>query len=315
MAGNWRSAHDYPLRVLTKSLRTRARRIDEHAIVTQRLKRLPSVKTKLKQLKGMRFSQMQDLGGCRAIMSSINDVNKLAQLYKRSPLKAAKFWKDTDYIAKPKNDGHRGRHLIYEYLSERPNLSAYNGLKVEIQIRTHRQHVWATAVETVDVFTNQAMKSGLGQPSWKRFFTLMSSAIAGIEKCPIVPGAPLERSDLLAELRELCRDLRVSAVLPGLQAGVELVPSILGSHSYILVLDFAQENTEVLGFSNSVSAARKYLEIERLTMNNPAILAVQVSVDSVASLRKGYPNFYLDSGEFLEMVDAIERNQETGELL
>ncbi|MBU6438396.1 MAG: hypothetical protein KGQ77_12790, partial [Betaproteobacteria bacterium] len=63
---------------------------------------------------------------------------------------------------------------------------AFNNQKIEVQLRTRLQHAWATAVEIVDAFTGQALKSGLklnsGDPKWRRFFALMSSVIAIREK-------------------------------------------------------------------------------------------------------------------------------------
>ncbi|HKX17736.1 MAG TPA: (p)ppGpp synthetase, partial [bacterium] len=64
---NWRSSHSYPLQALKMTLKLRAKRIDSNAIVAQRLKRLSSIATKLRRNKHMALSQMQDLGGCRAV--------------------------------------------------------------------------------------------------------------------------------------------------------------------------------------------------------------------------------------------------------
>ena len=54
----------------------------------------------------------------------------------------------------------------------------FNGLRVEVQIRSKLQHFWATAIETVDFFTRQAIKSSEGHPDWVDFFKLVSSAFA-----------------------------------------------------------------------------------------------------------------------------------------
>jgi ppGpp synthetase/RelA/SpoT-type nucleotidyltranferase len=40
--------------------------------------------------------------------------------------------------------------------------SPWNRLWIEIQLRTSLQHAWATAVETVDAFTNENLKFGAG---------------------------------------------------------------------------------------------------------------------------------------------------------
>lgn len=74
---NWRSSHGYPQHIAKKTLQTRAKRIDEHSICAQRLKRLPSIISKLRRNRNMKLSQMQDIGGCRAIMPTIGDLRDL----------------------------------------------------------------------------------------------------------------------------------------------------------------------------------------------------------------------------------------------
>ncbi len=98
--------------------------------------------------------------------------------------------REKDYIQNPKKDGYRGVHLIYRYKSDK--ISTYDGLLIEVQIRSKIQHAWATAIEIVDLFTGQAIKSNEGEEEWKEFFRLVSSAFAKIEKQPEVSGTPIE---------------------------------------------------------------------------------------------------------------------------
>src|SRR5437016_9633622 len=65
---NWRACHSYPLQTIKMTLLRRAKRISSSALIAQRLKRLPSIALKLRQNQNMKLSQMQDIGGCRAIM-------------------------------------------------------------------------------------------------------------------------------------------------------------------------------------------------------------------------------------------------------
>ncbi|WP_457767666.1 RelA/SpoT domain-containing protein [Cyanobium sp. ULC082] len=61
-----------------------------------------------------------------------------------------------NYQAEPKPSGYRGIHLIYRYRSNKSE--TYNGLLLEVQIRSPLQHAWATAVETVGTFLKQSLK-------------------------------------------------------------------------------------------------------------------------------------------------------------
>ncbi|MGN6268259.1 MAG: RelA/SpoT domain-containing protein [Sphingomonas sp.] len=169
-------------------LRRRSQRIDHKAIVAQRIKRLSSIELKLKLKTSMKLTQMQDIGGCRSILKDVKSARALVESYRSSDIKH-KLLTEDDYISNPKPSGYRGIHLVYSYLSDRKD--TYNGLKIELQIRSQLQHAWATAVEVVGTMIDQALKSSLGDEGWLRFFQLMSSEIARTE----------ERRSFLARLK------------------------------------------------------------------------------------------------------------------
>src|SRR6266498_4478476 len=185
---NWRSSHSYPLQVLKMTLLTRAKRVDNDAIVAQRIKRLSSIASKLKRNSNMKLSQMQDLGGCRAVLGTPRRVTELVDIYEKAaaknPRDRPEFIKKYDYIKEPKIDGYRSVHFVYKYRTNAAGPAIYNGLRIEIQLRSRLQHAWATAVETVSTFTGQALKSNIGDEAWKRFFALVGSAIAARELTP-----------------------------------------------------------------------------------------------------------------------------------
>ncbi|MBQ7074393.1 hypothetical protein IJM86_05100 [bacterium] len=47
--------------------------------------------------------------------------------------------------------------MVYKY--QNSYVSEYNGLQIEIQIRTELQHIRATAVETVGIILQKALKA------------------------------------------------------------------------------------------------------------------------------------------------------------
>jgi ppGpp synthetase/RelA/SpoT-type nucleotidyltranferase len=159
IVNNWRSSHSFPLNTFTVGLKRRAKGIDAQCIIAQRIKRMSSIELKLRRFPTMTKAQMQDLGGCRAVMSSVPAVNRLVKAYRSSDIKHP-LQNCDDYITEPKSSGYRGVHLIYRYNSDRKQ--TYNSLKIEMQLRTHLQHAWATAVETVGTLQRQALKSSQG---------------------------------------------------------------------------------------------------------------------------------------------------------
>jgi len=267
----------------------------------------------------MKLTQMQDIGGCRAVVSSIRSVDRLVKAYQeakaKNPGRGHEQASVKDYITNPKPDGYRGVHLVYKYRSGSAKHRSYNEQKIEIQIRSRLQHAWATAVEIVDAFTGQALKSGLkinsGDPRWRRFFALMSSAIAVREKRVPVPGAPLSEVKLKNELRAVSKSLKVVDLLSSLSTGLDLGQELGQKHPdttvYLVVLNLKERNVRVLAFNKDELplANEEYLKIEKENQDNPDVLAVLVAVESMKALRTAYPNYYLDSKEFIKALNKV----------
>ena len=81
-----------------------------------------------------------------------------------------------DYIKIPKQSGYRGIDLIFRYKNK--NNPSYDGLRIEMQIRTKLQHLWATAVEVMGTLRGEKLKSGMGDEKWQYFFSIVSSYFA-----------------------------------------------------------------------------------------------------------------------------------------
>ncbi|MGH7074683.1 MAG: RelA/SpoT domain-containing protein [Stellaceae bacterium] len=141
---NWRSSHSYPLNTFQTNLRRAARAVDPNPLVAQRIKRLSSVSHKLERFKKMRLSQMQDIGGCRAVVRSVAAVREIEKYYlTRSRIKH-KLKTHDDYIMRPQKSGYRGIHLIYRYYSDNSATEVYNDLQnrnaITIPISTRMGH-------------------------------------------------------------------------------------------------------------------------------------------------------------------------------
>ena len=84
---NFRSIHGHPLNTFQTTLRIKGRTVDKNIIVAQRVKRLSSIDLKLSRFPTMTLSQMQDIGGCRGVVGTVDDVNALVSAYLKSDLK------------------------------------------------------------------------------------------------------------------------------------------------------------------------------------------------------------------------------------
>lgn len=256
--GNWRAAHAFPLNTFQMGLRKRAQRILPNALVAQRLKRLPTMLDKLRRMPKTSLSRFQDIGGCRAVLGSIAQVAQLRDMYRRSRQRHV-FVRERDYIARPRNSGYRCVHLVYRFVGS--GSGAYNGLQIEIQLRTRLQHAWATAVETVGALIDQSLKSSEGSSEWLRFFALVGSAFAFVERTPPVPETPSNPLRLYAEIETLKQKLRVREKLDTFRHALRATEQrrVRDASFYLLSLDPLGHRLQVTSYSSdafeSASAA------------------------------------------------------------
>src|SRR5262245_28004573 len=78
---NWRSSHSRPLQIMKMTLLRRAQAVHGEALIAQRIKRIPAIRLKLKTNPGMKLSRMHDIGGCRAVMPFVPQVEQLVNHY------------------------------------------------------------------------------------------------------------------------------------------------------------------------------------------------------------------------------------------
>jgi hypothetical protein len=314
---NWRSSHAMPLLTFRIHLTQRAERVDPNAIIAQRLKRFASIMNKLSREPHMKLSQMQDLGGCRAIMSNISALQQLYEVYREANddfVQSSGGMKCSNYLQHPKRDGYRGIHLVGRYHARAPRNEPWNGHRIEIQLRTQLQHAFATAVETVTTFTKTPLKFGGGPDDWRRFFSLMGSSLAIREGTPLVEGTPTNQSELIKELRELTKTLKVRMRLRGWTKALRQLPkrAMHDAKWILLVLDVSGDTIQATGFIDGKTAMK---EVAKIEMSSPAtgLDAVLVGVNSIKKLRSAYPNYYADTAAFVEALNiALQPSKTNG---
>ena len=307
---NWRACHGYPINTFQATLRQKLRKIDADALVAQRLKRTPSILAKLERYSNMNLSRMQDIGGLRAVVGSMPQLKKLHQNYKNSRF-THDLVSEFDYIESPKPSGYRSIHLVYKYKLK--DDSPYNGLQLELQLRTKLQHAWATAVETVGTFIQHPLKSSQGPDEWLKFFSLAGSAFSHLENSPLVPGYDKlgKQETYDATTLESAR-LGVREMLLGYSSVVKAIPTGTTRAAYYLVqLNLADEmkSVSIQPFARDQleRANIEYMEAEKRASGGEQIQVVLVSAGSVESLRRAYPNYFLDTHDFLHHLRHIEK--------
>ena len=241
------------------------------------------------------------------MLSDPTEVDALWRRYRGQERRSRHaFVTEKDYIRRPKASGYRGIHLVYRYGSVRH--PAFNGLQIEIQLRTRLQHAWATAVETVGTFLGQSLKSSEGHEGWLRFFELAGSVFAREEGSPAAPNVPDEPGRLAADTREAMRTLRVQERLLAFGAalsatGTQDVPP--GGY-VLLVLEPNRSSLTVWSYLGRHLAVgiRDYMEQEKRVAADGGD-AVLVAADSLASLRRAFPNYFGDTRTFVEELKSL----------
>lgn len=175
---SWRSCHVSPMESAFAFLQNEAYSIDRRSMLAKRLKRAPSIVSKLQRYShtGMKLKNMQDIGGCRVIVSSEKIVTKFVRRIRGQFELRVK----NNYIESPKEDGYRSVHLVGRF----PGEDSEKRL-IEVQARSAIQHSWATAVEITDLFTEQSIKTSQGKSRWRDFFKYASRQFAYFEGIPL----------------------------------------------------------------------------------------------------------------------------------
>ncbi|MDO8540337.1 MAG: RelA/SpoT domain-containing protein [Opitutaceae bacterium] len=319
----WRSEHDVPLNAAFELLQKTALDIDRKAIFARRLKRYASIVKKLHRFSSMNLRNMQDIGGCRAILTNLKKIEQVLRELKHKP----EFrWVDgrhriKDYVAGPKDDGYRSVHIIGNFAGESRAVR-----RIEVQLRTFIQHYWATALEIVDLFTHQALKSNQGDRDWRLFFQSVSIHFAMMDSIHLFHTSNaatklttyrrrLAKDCGLAEsakvVRACCKKLRVIEKLQAFAGSLEVVDDKL-AHSKeagfaLLKIDIERKTVETTVFPSDASklAEAEYTRIESETAKLAGVVVALVSSSAVGGIKEAYPNYFADSTHFINHLKLI----------
>ncbi len=308
VANAWRLAHVYPINTFQARLRKMVCTFSE-SLVAQRLKRMPTIIDKLHRHPNMKLSTMQDIGGVRAVLKNLGDVYSVVSLYENSKRFSHILKDKKDYIEHPKSDGYRGIHLIYRYnntLARGNTARQYEGLMVEVQIRTKEQHIWATAVEAMGTILGQPIKTHGGTDDWQDFFALMSSAIAMVESSNVLDAhSKMEPLEIYRRIAFIAEKIKALDLMSGYNLAANLIETRHIGYYNLIVLYTSDKKVAIKGYSATEyeKAVNEYSRIEQKSGDNVDV--VLVSAGKLRQLKQAYPNYFLDIREFVKRVNVI----------
>lgn len=131
-----------------------ASRVPDRATVSVRLKRLNSIRRKIRRPKtNFSLGRLDDVVGVRIICQDLATVWALSDR-----IQTSRFWYGLrDYITSPAQTGYRGINHVMRF-KQPVNATVALNVRFEIQTRTYLQHRWATWSESF----GEATKLGLG---------------------------------------------------------------------------------------------------------------------------------------------------------
>lgn len=147
---------------------------------------------KLKR-ESVRLTQVQDIAGCRVIVSDILEQDRVVGSLLFGAFNDARI---VDRREEP-SYGYRAVHIVVEMF----------GKVVEIQVRTTFQHMWAEISEKYADLYGSDVKYGGGTEDIRRVLETLSKYVATYENLEDTLGR-LEESDEVIEMLEKMRTLR-----------------------------------------------------------------------------------------------------------
>lgn len=174
----FRVAHRAPLDFVTSALGAAVRDEGVDGEVSRRLKRELTIVDKLTREPALALSRMQDIGGCRAVLPTIETVRSVQLRLTTRSDSACHVQAISDYIDHPRASGYRAVHIVL----------LQDGRRIEVQLRTRMMHFWALMVEVLSARVGQDLK-GVWHEAVSPFLVAASEVLALEEAGRPVPDA------------------------------------------------------------------------------------------------------------------------------
>lgn len=311
----WRASHEMPLNIAFQLIQDIWSKIDKNSIFAKRLKRHKSIASKLSRFPKMNLRKMQDLWGCRIILPTLKKVEKVIKELERHKSFVYENWeiRSKDYIVNPKSDWYRSYHIVWKFWTKPENVRT-----IEIQIRTALQHDWATAVEIVDIFTKQSLKTNNGSKDWANFFKEVSIFFSIIENIHIFSTSNIrcinEFRDKIShspELLERYKNLKILVNKLDIIRSFDFFRISLNfiawkAHGFALVkIDTSQRTVSIKFVWEPEEMNEEYKQAEIESAWNQNLIVALIATSELAELKEAYPNYFADSKDFMKHLNFI----------
>ena len=296
---DFRLYHYNALHVWRSTLITKFKKHRIENLMYQRIKRTPSIKLKLEKM-DLTIDKMQDIAGIRIVVDNIDNVYSIGSIIRsmeNSLNFQSQFKKENDYIKKMKDSGYRSYHIIYNWnYKKEQNKQCF----IEIQVRTKVQHSWATAVEVLGFYKKQHLKQGVGDKEIRNILVDLSKCFELIEKKEI-------NQKLFKKTIDSIKKSKIIDKLKAFTIASNQIHDDIKNNKkqkiFLIKIDFKNKWVSRKGFNKEELAINEYVNLEKLKDEN--IDVVLVSIEDIKYLKEAYPNYFLDTKDFISNIENL----------
>lgn len=277
--------------------------------IASRNKRVETIIDKLRRPNSSKLERIQDIAGCRIIVE-----NKNSLLYILNKLDGVQILGDFvntkkyNYIENPKKDGYRSVHYVFSYSQKKDRL--YNK-KIELQVRTNIQHIWATTLEIYDIIDNSNIKSGTYNKlkTWEGlFFKRCSLIFEGVETN--------NRKTISKNINKIFKNKHYIKIFERIKK-IDIVqnitlPKTLKKNEKLILITYTKEKrttffTTDSEDANSINAVYRMLEEKN---NNGDYILLLLTLEDIKKLKETYPNYFFKTKTFIEYLEKLKKEED-----
>lgn len=315
---NFREAHNIIIKLFTIELKKV--NFSKQHLTASRNKRIETIISKLCRPEKPKLDRIHDIAGTRIIFENIKSLEDYIDILENTELVNFKEKINEDknrynYIKNPKSDGYRSIHKVFYYSSNIPystlNEKSFNleNKKIELQLRTRLQHIWATTVEIYDIINKSNIKTGTHNKLETKeglFFKKCSLVFEGIESNDV--------EKIKININKIFRDKDLVEIYNRLK-GIKNIkniqlPKTLGSDEvFILITDlnkgkttfFTTDPIEKNDKQDTFLINASYRRLEEKNTKGEYILLL-LTLGDIKKLKNVYPNYFLNTNKFISIL-------------
>ena len=317
---NFREAHNIIIKLFTTELEKLE--FSEQYLIASRNKRIETIISKLCRPEKTKLERIHDIAGTRIIFENITSLESYINILENTELVnfKEKINKDKDqynYIKRPKPDGYRSIHKVFYYSSDIPyctsNKKNFNlkNKKIELQLRTKLQHIWATTIEIYDIISKSNIKTGTHNKLETKeglFFKKCSLIFEGIEnndeeKIKINIYEIFKNKDLKEIYNKLkgiknIKNIKLPKTLENDEVFILITYPSEGKTTFFTTAKYEDKEIEK---QDTFLINASYRRLEEKNTKGKYILLL-LTLRDIRKLEEVYPNYFLNTNEFTNIL-------------